>query len=157
MMVDLSTLSLRQNMLLKWLKGFRDLKPFGMEAFLLTDGRWYEPGDIVPVGMLDTPKQCFMNCQKSVTDHEAYRYCEGMAMSEGLPMPVHHAWLTVDDKVLDPTWAKFTKRTIYYGVTLKTEAVEIQLLKVQRYQPMLFQTHAALRKMIDGKTIREPV
>ena len=156
-MVDLNALSLRQQILMKSLESFRSLKPFGMEAFILKHGKFYGESAMPAVGLPDLPKQCFMNCQRSILINPAYRYCEGVGLSEGLPIPVHHAWLTFNDQVIDATWARFASRTIYYGVTLTRESVIDQLAKASVYAPMLFKPHSQLERMIDGKTIREPV
>jgi len=54
-------------------------------------------------------KQCFFNsmfmCMTSLWDSELLsriKYCEGFVSSEA-PFPVHHAWITLDGKVVDLT------------------------------------------------------
>ena len=50
------------------------------------------------------PKQCFSNAARLVFADESLElvYCEGVA--QGSVMPVDHAWVTINDKVVDLTW-----------------------------------------------------
>lgn len=65
------------------------------------------------------PQQCFANCQESIlgplflqiTDIARGRmgvispfdYVEGYVISTEVPIPIHHAWLLLRGKVVDPT------------------------------------------------------
>lgn len=56
--------------------------------------------DDVPQGQLG---ECFSNAGREVGG--AYRYVEGLAITSGGIIPVHHAWLIDDDdNVIDSTW-----------------------------------------------------
>jgi len=49
-------------------------------------------------------KECFYNCQRlAVSAEGALRYWEGYAWG-GAVIPVHHAWVTINGKVIDLTW-----------------------------------------------------
>lgn len=62
-------------------------------------------------------KECFSNCFKEATTHpDRLTYCEGYALGV---IPVHHAWLLYDDKVIDPTWDGrniVKEHTEYFGI-----------------------------------------
>lgn len=51
-------------------------------------------------------RECFWNAQLlAMSDPtEALRYCEGFA--QGHLIPVHHAWVTINGKVVDLTWRR---------------------------------------------------
>jgi hypothetical protein len=48
-------------------------------------------------------KQCFYNAQMVVLYHPEFRYVEGYAQGRAI-IPVHHAWLTLNGKLIDLTW-----------------------------------------------------
>lgn len=56
-------------------------------------------------------KQCFGNAQWAlVYDHDKrLGYVEGYALGQA-PIPVHHAWLTVDGAPVEPTWRLFDRQ-----------------------------------------------
>lgn len=62
-------------------------------------------------------KECFSNCLKEVLGHpDRLVYCEGYATGV---IPVHHAWLSYEGKVIDPTWDGrdiIRDSTEYFGV-----------------------------------------
>lgn len=103
-----------------------DLKFKCFEDFVLSFGqhfpeylarpKWVKRGVI---------KQCFSNCfDEMLKNPNKLLYCEGYATGV---IPVHHAWLiTLDGKVIDPTWhgrSIVKDSTEYFGVTFKTEYV----------------------------------
>lgn len=48
-------------------------------------------------------KQCFANCQMTVCIHDTeFEYVEGYALLN-VGIPIHHAWLSLNGKVIDPT------------------------------------------------------
>lgn len=60
-------------------------------------------------------KECFFNAQALVMgdDRERLKYCEGFAI--GHFMPCHHAWVTINDKVVDLTWPSLADAPQAYG------------------------------------------
>jgi hypothetical protein len=48
-------------------------------------------------------KQCFHNAQLLALDNPDLQYVEGYAQGNAI-MPVHHAWLTLNGKLIDLTW-----------------------------------------------------
>jgi len=63
-------------------------------------------------------KQWYNNCLKALFDNpDKLTYCEGFAM--GI-IPVCHAWLLHQGKVIDPTWSNGTE---YFGVAFRSDYV----------------------------------
>jgi len=48
-------------------------------------------------------KQCFHNAQMLAMENPDLQYVEGYAMGNAI-IPVHHAWLTLNGKLIDLTW-----------------------------------------------------
>ena len=76
------------------------------------------------------PKQCFFNsmfmCMTSLWDSELLpriKYCEGFVSSQA-PFPVHHAWITLDGKVIDVTLTT-TKYTAQQLIDWQDNGVEL--------------------------------
>lgn len=102
-----------------------DLKFSSIEDFVLTHGKsfpekmskpkWVKQGVI---------KECFSNCFKEVCKNPSKLiYCEGYATGV---IPVHHAWLVYDNKVIDPTWHGrdiIQDHTEYFGIPFRYEYV----------------------------------
>lgn len=62
------------------------------------------------------PKQCYYNAQKIALDNLGAEYWEGFACAI---IPVDHAWLVINGKVVDPTWASYSRKypvIDYFGV-----------------------------------------
>lgn len=77
-------------------------------------------------------KQCFYNAQfvsmvaSSKGLSERMKYVEGYVFTAKLPMPVHHAWIELDGKVIDLTLVttEYTPQDLerfYYGALLQRE------------------------------------
>jgi hypothetical protein len=65
-------------------------------------------------------KQCFYNCQKMAT-WMSLSYYEGFAC--GI-IPVAHAWLVVDGKVIDPTWEALEEYPgDYFGIEIPRKLI----------------------------------
>lgn len=102
-----------------------DFKYNCIEAFVLAHGRqfnkipkpkWVKKGII---------KQCFSNCFEEALRHpDKLVYCEGYATGV---IPVHHAWLLYNDKIIDPTWDHMKefndRKPEYFGISFKLEYV----------------------------------
>lgn len=66
-------------------------------------------------------KECFSNASRLA--HQMYSdliYCEGYALTEGIPVAIHHAWVVGPNGiVIDPTWK--TVGTEYFGIPFDEE------------------------------------
>jgi len=67
-------------------------------------------------------KNCFQNATDlSLDSKDNLRYVEGVACSENIPFPIHHAWvIDENDNVIDPTWNK-PESCLYRGVVIERE------------------------------------
>jgi hypothetical protein len=96
----------------------------GMDDFILRHGRLYTPQELTPAerkivtaaARRTKPfkiKECFYNAQKMLRADETDTlvYVEGYATSI---IPIHHGWLTINDKVID-----FTMRERVDGKTVE--------------------------------------
>jgi hypothetical protein len=143
--------------------GLPDVAYHGIEDFFLRHGRFYRSEPLTAAekdylrrilrlsGRKYPVKQCFYNSQMLLLitatwmdpeDGMDLRYVEGYAV--GL-IPIHHGWLTLNGKVIDPTLrlrelpttgplAKRVKGTFpetaaYFGVPFRTEEVRASVLE----------------------------
>ena len=91
-------------------------------------------------GLLDAPKGCFRNATLAVFDRpllqkveQRLTYVEGYAFCEGVPFPVHHAWVvTPDDLVVDSTWPAGSGRD-YFGIPFGEEELRTLLLRSEEF------------------------
>jgi hypothetical protein len=91
----------------------------------------------VACGMM---KECYANAQTIAIADDDYRYAEGWAMLEGVPIPIAHAWLlNANGLVVDPTWAglKNGKSAVYYGVEIDTTYMCKRVLTTKAHHPMI--------------------
>ena len=74
------------------------------------------------------PKQCYYNSQMAAMSNDDFTYVEGYALCDlGLPLP--HAFLIINDKVVDLTWRNAITNDVirgnheleYFGVPFHTE------------------------------------
>jgi hypothetical protein len=110
------------------------------EQYILDNGRAMssEPLDEEQRSIVETltqtfepqPKECFFNamfmCMVSVWDKELtsrIKYCEGYVSCKS-PFPVHHAWITLDGKVVDLTLTT-NKYTLEQLTAFMHEGVEL--------------------------------
>jgi len=127
------------------------------EDYVLDRGRLYESSRLTEdeekslmgvIGEYGRPfkqRECFYNAQMLVlTDHtKTLRFAEGFAVGV---IPVHHAWVTLNGKVVDLTWrvkgrrkGGYNDRIIgvipndraYYGVEFDTETVREVVLQTE--------------------------
>ena len=124
--------------------------PSSVQHYILNHGHAFESAELTRAELDFTnhiqwesrlPKQCFHNCQveamilPEMPGINLY-YVEGY-FADALGFPIHHAWLSLNDKVVDPTLRVSPEdgRVIgnipqdweYYGVTLPTNSVEHSL------------------------------
>lgn len=91
---------------------------YRVAQFVLRHAGWEKPGQVCPVARL-APKECFYNAG-SLAMYEGYQYVEGFAMRPSLAIPIHHAWVERDGKVIDPTWDR-PEECLYLGVPFDTK------------------------------------
>lgn len=129
----------------------------GLDDFVLQHGRFYESQKLTKdelnylqvikanYGKRFLPKQCFYNSQMWLLTTDRFltappgmvlRYVEGYSTSV---IPIHHGWLTLNGKVIDPTLrmagqprksllpgrtvGTFPEEVVYFGVPFTTDEV----------------------------------
>lgn len=86
-----------------------------MYDILLEHGRAFAPAPRPAHVPKMTDKECFRNATLMVEEDPSLIYVEGMALPNGLPIAMHHAWVVdASGKVIDPTWD--TPGTEYFGI-----------------------------------------
>lgn len=86
--------------------------------YILTLGREYTFAPLPPDVERKAEKECFYNAALLALGRPDLIYVEGYGMAKGCPLPVLHAWCTLDGKtVIDPTWEEGVE---YYGVPMET-------------------------------------
>jgi len=62
-------------------------------------------------------KLCFCNAGGLLLKNKdsPYTYYEGYAARASIMFPIHHAWLVVDDRVIDTTWRDPDETCLYFG------------------------------------------
>ena len=101
----------------------------GLEDLLLQLGQPYQPAPRPKGIRKGRIKMCFMNSYR-LSDSGLF-YCEGLAMANKVPIPVHHAWcIDQDERVVDPTW---NHGTAYFGVCFTHEYVHERARKTGCY------------------------
>jgi hypothetical protein len=91
-------------------------------------------------------KACFQNSQTLLCDdwQSRFKYHEGYIMSQHVPIPIHHAWLTIHDTVIDLT-AQAIKRqnkdrrdeiVEYFGIEIPRELVLENMVTTKVYGPV---------------------
>jgi hypothetical protein len=85
--------------------------------YFLENGREFESAPLAPaeLGALKAAianhramykkKLCYYNAQLIAQGNRACRYVEGYMMSQGIPIPIEHAWNSINGKVVDFTMA----------------------------------------------------
>ena len=87
-------------------------------------------------------KQCFANCQQVVLDNllgrdaaEHFEYVEGFCLSSRIPFPIHHAWLALNGKVVDPTLR--VPASEFIGVQFDREVIRAYVLKHHEWATLI--------------------
>lgn len=126
--------------------------PFSAEKALLEFGHLMHVVRDRPASVaLGRMKQCYANavrtllCQGPDTSDELF-YCEGYAIeSDGLWLPIQHAWLADGaGRVVDPTWSDASAH-IYFGVTFNTPFV-LEMLEEAGMVPGLLHSPNLMRR-----------
>lgn len=88
--------------------------------------------DQPPAIELMEPKQCFSNASAQVIHRRGLglelRYVEGFVISPRVAIPIHHAWVLENDRVVDPTLG-WRPQATYLGVEFTPTFLSKQLLK----------------------------
>jgi hypothetical protein len=85
-------------------------------------------------------KQCFMNAQRLVSMEGGNRiqYHEGFG---AFHFPIHHAWNTIDGKIIDITWSllnDYAHDIVYAGVPFPLQYIYHKQIETESYASMLF-------------------
>jgi hypothetical protein len=96
--------------------------PAMLDRFILRNGKVYTPTK--RIGHKRTPKECFANATRYVLKNGG-TYVEGYVIGNKLPIPIHHAWVTLDgtdamDITLD------AENYQYMGVEFDTDTLRKQ-------------------------------
>lgn len=75
------------------------------------------------------PKGCFRNSQLAVLDSnvDSVSYVEGYTLSREVPIPIHHAWIEVNEKVAEITIPRASLSpgdAVYFGVEYDLEMLQ---------------------------------
>lgn len=103
--------------------------PALMQQFVLRNGTAYQPTS--RLGSKLPSKACFENAAKLALDGVG-TYVEGYAFGPRLPLVIHHAWVEIDDRAMDPTWED-PMSCQYFGVAFNTEFLREELLRNRVY------------------------
>lgn len=80
------------------------------------------------------PNQCYYNCQLSM-DYKEFSYVEGYVLDNDIRRPVPHAWLEINNKVVEVTLPE--KGDLYYGVTFEDNEVREVMIKTEKTGPIV--------------------
>jgi hypothetical protein len=104
--------------------------PALLDRFILRNGKLYTPTK--RIGPKRKPKECFGNATKYVLSHSKATYVEGYVMGSKLPIPIHHAWVTMTGTdAMDPTLD--AENYQYLGIAFDTATVERELARYGVY------------------------
>jgi hypothetical protein len=81
-------------------------------------------------------KECYYNAQLMALDSDM-KYYEGYAVSGQLPLPVNHAWLVSNGKVIDTTWHDLNKPD-YFGIEIPKEFIQRHILDTEKAEQLLW-------------------
>ena len=112
----------------------------GIHDFLLKNGHQFSSAPLgsVETGWLDITgweshlsKKCYANAQIISLTCDAYggvdlKYVEGVVVNNRLPIPVWHAWMTANGKVIDTTLKVFGDLGdwTYFGIIMDTSVCQ---------------------------------
>lgn len=77
------------------------------------------PIELIDISLRGIRGYCFSNSQKLMNYHESFYYVEGLAIAQGLDVPLDHAWLYDDSsqRFIETTWRE--PGSEYLGVIMK--------------------------------------
>ena len=86
-------------------------------------------------------KQCFRNAQTALLDDDEglLHYCEGYYVFDQCPIAIQHAWLLLNDKIIDLTARTISRTTRhhYVGIKIDSYIVRESMLSSKVYGPVL--------------------
>jgi hypothetical protein len=97
--------------------------PALLQRFVVRNGHAYEP--MARIGPKQPDKDCFKNATEYVLA-DGGQYVEGYALRPSLGLCMHHAWVEIDGRAMDPTW-KDPEDCLYFGIPFETETLEDEL------------------------------
>lgn len=78
-------------------------------------------------------KECFRNALLATLVHDELEYWQGYYVTEGIPLPLEHAFNVKDGKVVDFTSVKFNISVVeYWGVKIPREVLQ-EYQKTEQY------------------------
>ena len=83
-------------------------------------------------------KKCYYNSQVLLTISDKFQYYEGWYITENLPIPLEHAFIVYNGKVIDLTSNGRFQVIEYFGVPIPTKYVLLQILKDSKSDAFLF-------------------
>jgi hypothetical protein len=89
-------------------------------------------------------RECYMNAQKLRLEEywnggRRVQYWEGYVAWEGGPLPIGHAWVTINGKVVDVTLRAVdkTKQHSYFGIAVPPKLLMDHMQITERYCPVI--------------------
>lgn len=109
--------------------------------YLLTHGKQFniidkEKSEKIRTERLCKLKECYYNAQLMALDSDM-KYYEGYAVSGQLPIPVEHAWLVSNGKVIDITWYDLSKPD-YFGLEIPKDFIRKNMLFTEKVEQLLW-------------------
>lgn len=123
-------------------------------GFLKANGSWRdteqpdqvtEKANKLIVEIDPEPKQCYRNSFNAIlhSDYGEIEYVEGLAMSSNSFDPTRHAWIEIEESVVELTWHHLTEVPLppddatYYGVSIPSDKIEERALQLGHTGPFL--------------------
>jgi hypothetical protein len=104
--------------------------PAMLDRFILRNGKPYTPAK--RVGRKGEPKNCFGNATKYVLRNKGPIYVEGFVVSNTVPWPIHHAWVSLNETdAMDLTLE--SENYQYFGVPFDTDTLRKELVRNGHY------------------------
>lgn len=84
------------------------------------------------------PKACYKNCQLAAAEWDELTYVEGYTMSARVPVPIQHAWVELNGKVVELTLPVHLRdqTNAYYGKMFDSEVVRHTLYAREEGSPL---------------------
>jgi hypothetical protein len=101
-----------------------------LTRFITRNGKAYTPAK--RIGRKKKAGQCYMNAAHFVFSHENATYVEGYVIGKTLPIPIHHAWVTINGTdAMDPTLD--AEKYEYFGVPIDIATLRKELIRNKVY------------------------
>ena len=89
------------------------------------------------------PRKCYQKSFQAVIESKTAEYVEGVAFTVGSIEPIKHAWVEVDETVIELTWKRRTNpptppaESVYYGYTIPSDKLIQLAFNFDRSAPFL--------------------